>query len=444
RLAVDATLYDSKIAGFPLTGDMAMRLTWGTQPFFALSVGGFNPRYTIPGGVEFPQLRRLELSMGSGGVRMNLAAYFAVTSNTVQVGAHLELRVGDGAGLHGWMGFDALFVFSPFSFVVDISAGVDLVVGGDAVMTIHLNFTLSGPTPWHAWGDASIDLFFFSISVPFNARWGSDQDVSLPDVDVRTPLLAAFGDPRNWAANPPADRELAATLRAVRPPKVGATDEEVILAHPFSRLTVRERLVPLDLRIEKFGNAAPAKWNQFRIVSALLDGATMTPDPVQDYFARAQFVEMSNDEKLSRQSFELLDAGAAFGSDDVKPGSSSPLEVHYETFIVDDPLLPSRRGALYRLGADRFFAQLGAGAAARSKVWTSGPRKYVEADSESAVTVLEQRYVIASSEDLTLRSDLLGAAASQIEAEQALADHLASTPGDRGRLQVVPAQEALT
>jgi len=421
-----------------------MRLTWGEQPFFALSIGGFNPRYSIPSGVEFPQLHRLELSIGASRVRMNLDAYFAVTSNTAQVGAQLELRVGDGAGLHGWLGFDALFVFDPFSFVVDISAGVDLVVGGSTVMTIHLNATLSGPTPWHANGNASIDCFFFSISVPFDVRWGSDEGVSLPAVDVRTPLIAALGDTRNWTAAAPADRELAATLRAVTPPKISGTDSQVILAHPFSRLAVRERLVPLDVRVDKFGNAAPAKWNQFRIVSGQLNSATVTPDNVQDYFARAQFIDMSNDEKLSRPSFELLDAGAAFGSNDVKPGASSPLEVRYETLIIDDPLLPSRRGPLYRLGENRFFSQLPIGAAGRSKVWTTGARKYVEPATISAVNIRQPSYVIAGTDDLAPRDDLLAAATSRLEAEQRLADHLAANPADRGTLQVVPAQEALT
>src|SRR5204863_5123965 len=135
-----------------------------------------------------------------------------------QFGARLDLRVCGGIGLHGWLGFDALFVFSPFSFVVDMSAGVDLIVGGEAVMTIHLGFTLSGPTPWHAWGEASISFFFFSISVPFDVRWGSDAAIELPPVDAQAPLLAALRDSRNWTAASPAERELAATLRGVTPP----------------------------------------------------------------------------------------------------------------------------------------------------------------------------------------------------------------------------------
>jgi hypothetical protein len=442
RLAVDATLYDSQIAGFALTGDMAMRLTWGEQPFFALSVGGFNPRYSIPSGVEFPQLRRLELSTGSDRVRMELDTYFAITSNTAQFGARLELRVGDGLGLHGWMGFDALFVFDPFSFLVDISAGVDLLVGGKPTMTIHLDFTLSGPTPWHARGEASIDCFFFSISVPFDARWGSENGVALPEVDARAPLLAALGDARNWTAASPAERELAVTLRAVARPKIAGTDGEAILAHPFARLTVRERVVPLDIRIDKLGNATPARWNQFRIATARLNGTGVAPETLQDYFAPAQFVELTNDAKLSARSFELMDAGATLGSPDAKVGHSSPVDVHYETFIVDDPLLPPRRGPLYRLDGLRFLSQLGTGAAGRSKAWATGARKYVEASRPSAVVVSEPTYVIAGTDDLARRTDVLAVATSRLQAEQRLAEHLAQAPEDRGRLGVVPAEEA--
>jgi len=58
--------------------------------------------------------------------------------------------------------------------------------------------------------------------------------------------------------------------------------------------------------------------------------------------------------------------------------------------------------------------------------------------------VLEPQYVIAGTDDLATRPDLLAAATSRLQAEQRLAEHLATTPVDTGRLQVVPAQEALT
>ena len=53
-VALDATLYDSRIVQFTLTGDMALRANWGTQPNFVLALGGFHPRFAAPAG--FPQL----------------------------------------------------------------------------------------------------------------------------------------------------------------------------------------------------------------------------------------------------------------------------------------------------------------------------------------------------------------------------------------------------
>ena len=42
-VSLDATLYDSRILQFTLTGDMALRAGWGRQPQFVLAIGGFHP-----------------------------------------------------------------------------------------------------------------------------------------------------------------------------------------------------------------------------------------------------------------------------------------------------------------------------------------------------------------------------------------------------------------
>src|SRR5450759_825265 len=79
-LSIDATLYDSRVTTFTLLGDMALRMLWGDNANFALSVGGLHPKYQPPPG--FPSLTRLTLSMGSGdNPRLSCNAYFAVTSN---------------------------------------------------------------------------------------------------------------------------------------------------------------------------------------------------------------------------------------------------------------------------------------------------------------------------------------------------------------------------
>src|SRR5439155_971132 len=44
-LSFDASLVDSRLLIFTLTGDMAIRLRWGADPTFLLTVGGFHPSF---------------------------------------------------------------------------------------------------------------------------------------------------------------------------------------------------------------------------------------------------------------------------------------------------------------------------------------------------------------------------------------------------------------
>jgi hypothetical protein len=48
QLQFDASLYNSRILIDPITGDMALRIYWGGDPNFLLTVGGFHPAYTPP------------------------------------------------------------------------------------------------------------------------------------------------------------------------------------------------------------------------------------------------------------------------------------------------------------------------------------------------------------------------------------------------------------
>ena len=45
-LKVDASLRESKVAGFALTGDMAVRAAFIDQPSFLISFGGFHPEFS--------------------------------------------------------------------------------------------------------------------------------------------------------------------------------------------------------------------------------------------------------------------------------------------------------------------------------------------------------------------------------------------------------------
>ncbi|MFQ5448630.1 MAG: DUF6603 domain-containing protein, partial [Saprospiraceae bacterium] len=58
QFTLDASLFNSRILTFALTGDMAIRIYWGDDANFLFTVGGFHPSYTPP-PMNLPALKRL-------------------------------------------------------------------------------------------------------------------------------------------------------------------------------------------------------------------------------------------------------------------------------------------------------------------------------------------------------------------------------------------------
>jgi len=81
-------------------------------------------------------------------------------------------------------------------------------------------------------------------------------------------------------------------------------------------------------------------------------------------------------------------------------------------------------------------------AVADAPLRSAGSRRFAPPPGLAPHVVLDdERFVVASSEDLLARIDI-APAGSRGEAEQALARHLSAHPRDRGRLQVLPRHEA--
>ena len=71
--------------------------------------------------------------------RIRIEGYFAVTSNTVQFGARAELFFGlDAINVQGHIAFDALFQFSPFYFIIEISASLSVKVFGIGLFSVSI------------------------------------------------------------------------------------------------------------------------------------------------------------------------------------------------------------------------------------------------------------------------------------------------------------------
>ena len=92
RVAIDASLRNSTIAGFPITGDMAFRMAWGSPPSFALAIGGFHSQFPKPPG--FPELRRVQIPLGAGDdPRLDAQGFLALTSNTASMRAMVRPKM---------------------------------------------------------------------------------------------------------------------------------------------------------------------------------------------------------------------------------------------------------------------------------------------------------------------------------------------------------------
>ncbi|MFL5336529.1 MAG: DUF6603 domain-containing protein, partial [Geminicoccaceae bacterium] len=351
ELSFDAVLFDSKLVGYTVSGAMALRASWGSQRTFVLAIGGLHPRFTPPPG--FPALQRITIDMPSGIVsKLRLAAYLAVTSNSIQLGANLDVFIGvSGFSLSGHLGFDALLQRHPFRFDANISGSVALTAGGDDLASVSLDATLTGPAPYNIAGKFKVHIVFFDVHVSFNHSWGEDAP-SLPvaSVDVGALLGAALAERDSWDALLPDGVRPLVSVRQL-------ADAGHLLAHPLARPQVHERVVPLGLAITRLGEAVPNTGTQFTITDLHIgSGGTIPHEAIQDDFAPAQFFELTEEEKLERPSFERHDAGVRVTAspDLVTFGVPVALKTTaYETFYIDAP------GAVPRTDAVRVRPPLG-------------------------------------------------------------------------------------
>lgn len=450
--SIDATLYDSRVVAYTLTGDMAMRTNWGEDPDFALSVGGFHPRFDPPEG--FPPLRRIALTLGPGNPRIRWSGYFAITSNTVQAGAKVELYAGAGKfSVSGHLGFDALFQFDPFKLLVDISAGFAIKLGGATLLSATLKGSLEGPSPWHVRGKVKFKIWPISFKVSVDATFGERSDPEpLPPADVLGKVVGELGKAGNWSAQLPEGGNSVVTLREIE--KQAGT----VLAHPLGTLQVRQQVSPLNVAIEKFGNARPATYTKYTIESVTVAGQPQQGEDsaVREQFAPAQFFEMSDEEKLSGPSFERYPAGRTVGNtlfahggqDDATNQRSVTLD--YETTIVDrtESAFPI---AWVRLAMPHATAQalVSVSAVALGPLRTTGDERFAGTDDASgpigvdaSVTVTDTTYVVARSGDLrrVAVEAVSDGGTTKREAEEALNDVRASSDDEEYR--VVATHEA--
>lgn len=432
QFAFDASLYDSKLLRYPLSGDMTVRLNWGGERNFLLSVGGFHPAYQPP-PLNLPTLRRLSLQLISeDNLRLGLEAYFAVTSNTIQFGAKAELYASAGPfNVYGFASLDVLFQRHPFYFIASIQATLALRKGSSTIASIACTFTLEGTTPWHVNGIASLRVgWFLTISVPFNKTWGNPLTTTLEDIPVLPLLRQALGEPGNWKAQIPDNRHVLVSFKEIQ----SAGDQ--VIVYPFGVLTIQQKIVPLKIDIQKFGSQHPSDGNNFAIGPVWVGTRELGINDIQEFFAPAQFFEMSDAEKLSRKSFERYNSGVKLTDFEALSGDYAvSRKIEYELKYIDDQrnVLTSPKFLAPDYAAFDIWAVQGA--IANSSL--SFARNARSALAPEEVRVTQEEYAVVNVNDLHLATtDAL--ATSEAGALSLMNAMIRDNPALEGAIQVVP------
>lgn len=354
-LLIRARLRDSfvGIEGFAtlnLSGELLLAMRFGDDPSFVLSAGGFHPAFKdLPKGVP-GTLERMAVSFGIGPIQLRCENYFAVTSNSVQTGFKVSLVAKLGpASIEGWLGFDALIYLTPkFRFIVGIGFAVSLKAFGTTLCAVSVSMQLEGPGEWRAVGHFSFSILFWDVEVGFDEKWGSAPEIDAGTTSAAQALLAELRDPARLLPEAPVGGAALVTLAAVG----GAS---VPLAHPLGSLALRQKTVPFDVRIDRIGTRRLTEGAvQFSVSAVSVGGRpTTAQEPVLDHFARGQFMELGEAERLGGRSFERFPCGVRVGTSSYRVGAASrTVTASYEEKILEpQPAIARFPWLLLRLGS---------------------------------------------------------------------------------------------
>lgn len=428
-----SSLYESRLLSMPLTGDMAFLMRYGDNPVFVLVAGGFSPSFAAP-ALPFEPFKRLALTIrNDGALRIVLSSYFAVTSNTAQFGCAVDLKASHGKySVEGQLSFDALFHFAPFAMTVDLAATLTLRRNSKVMFGVQVYATLSGPAPWSARGTASFTILREDIDFHFSHVWGDNRNTTLQSTKVLDELVPALGNPGNWETIAP---EYAQNLVTLRPLDAGEAGK--LLLRPDGALTVRQKVVPLDFTIAMFGNCEPDGDRRFTIKQVRMGGQIVPQTILRDEFAPAQFESLSDAQKLSRKSFEMMPSGIRTSGTGLSAATSAAVgrDIDYAVKIVDARTLFYYPAAYHPESLVNFNFLLNGNSAGRfsgsyfNAQYSANPGPVVQAAQEG--------FSVVGMNDLRRLSNGV-TFVSQAEAHDHLAALVANDPSLAEAIQVVP------
>jgi hypothetical protein len=322
----DAALVRSKILEvFIITGDSAFRLSWGDRPYGMLTLGGFHPNFN-PEPAQFPEMARMGMAFDNGkSVRLwlRLEFYFAVTTNTVQTGAMVEVGVKAGPiNAVGWIAFDALIQFRPFYFEIAFGAGFRVRVGSLSFAGVKVKGVIAGPGPLTLSGKFCIEILFFDICWKDSFDIGSAAADAIAAVaSLLEELVPELSAPANLASEATGDHLVTAS------DALTADDERPVIS-PVAQLTWSQNRAPLDTLITRF-EGAPLR-DGAQAVEASSPHAT---GAVTDWFAPGANLDLTASQALNMAACTRGNAGLKLGFDQ-QTGKLVPRNVTVNQYVL--------------------------------------------------------------------------------------------------------------
>lgn len=336
-LLIRARLRDSFIgiegfAKLDLTGEMVLAMRFGDEPSFVLSSGGFHPAFKdVPRGVP-DKLERLAVSFGIGPIKLRNETYFAITSNSVQGGWKCELSADiEVASIKGHLSFDALLYLKPkFHFQAELQFQVSLEAFGEDLCSVRVEMTLQGPGEWRAKGHFSFSILWWDYEIGFDEHWGNGPSLSTQAQSAAQALLRELREPDRLLPGEPVGGN---ALVALAEPPAGLT-----LAHPLGLVTIAQKAIPLEVEIDRMGTVQLTEGKATFTLDKVLVGEQETRawEKVTDHFARGQFMDLTEQQKLEGRSFETFTSGARIGTTDYRVDTvGTTVKADYEVEILE-------------------------------------------------------------------------------------------------------------
>lgn len=405
-LLLFASMRDSTIAGFKISGDLGLYIGWTGEAEFEFSIGGFHPEYTKLTGKtpKLGEMDRLTIDLSpSKNISFVIKAYFAVTAGSVQLGVDGRLNADFAViTVKAWLTLDMIFIWSPrFAFKVSICVGVEVELLGFTLCKIEFMGSLRGTRPFELAGHVLVDVWFLPT---FDEdlgplTWGDSAPPAVDKVDALAIVTAALNEVDAWKLPLPSHAAQMVTLG-----EVDGVDGRV--AHPLAGLEVSQTQVPLGVKLAHIG-AAPVKADMVTLgMPSCSAGDAAAVSELRTPFPPGHFFDLEGEKLLARSGFEALQGGCRIAATTTpKLGATSKENVAYRTYVRSP--VDERKPLLTTLA----FARLEGFHAASSSIGRAGRdsgNPYLSLPDEPPVTVAPQGASVLS--DATTGADLFAGA----------------------------------